>query len=354
MPEERRRDILDSVSERPEPKIQTSITINRVDGSVFQTVASTVESEIIEGSLEGIENLARLNCPPVGHCIYCRGTDNLSKEHIIPYGLNGNAVLSAASCARCRNITASFEREVLRGSMRAVRVGLKFQSRKKHHGAPLTEPLMFTRNGVSETIDLPIERFPIRLPFPKFAPPQFLAGDQNSKLKIIGATTILFGPRPEVVGKELGAQKLVFQSRRDSPVSFARMIAKIGYAMASHRDSPRQRSATPCFRSSAIQQFGGSNLRSHTRTPQIRRFLANPSEQRWRDSFPRAWNGLRSATLRCKMRLAASQTSSFVKFRQNRSDVSYARLFSVGLGRASFCIFARLENSRSIKRRSLL
>jgi hypothetical protein len=232
MPEERRRDILDSVSERPEPKIQTSITINRVDGSVFQTVASTVESEIIEGSLEGVENLARLNCPPVGHCIYCRATDNLSKEHIIPYGLNGNAVLSAASCARCRNITASFEREVLRGSMRAVRVGLKFQSRKKHHGAPLTEPLMFTRNGVSETIDLPIERFPIRLPFPKFAPPQFLAGDQNSKLKIIGATTILFGPRPEVVGKELGAQKLVFQSRRDSPVSFARMIAKIGYAMA--------------------------------------------------------------------------------------------------------------------------
>jgi hypothetical protein len=130
------------------------------------------------------------------------------------------------------NITASFEREVLRGSMRAVRVLLKFQSRKKHQGAPLTERLTFTRNGVSETIDLPIEKFPIRLPFPKFAPPRFLTGDQNSKLKVIGVVTILFGPRPEIVGKELGAQKLMFQSRRDFPVSFARMIAKIGYAMA--------------------------------------------------------------------------------------------------------------------------
>src|SRR4029077_6617698 len=81
-------------------------------------------------------------------------------------------------------------------------------------------------------IGLPIEKFPIRLPFPKFTPPQFLMGDQNCELKIIGATTILFGPRPEIVGKELGAEELVFKSRRDSPVFFARMIAKIGYAMA--------------------------------------------------------------------------------------------------------------------------
>jgi len=232
MPEERQRDNVGSVSEPPKPKIHTSITIYRADGSVFQRVGSSIKSEILEGSLEGVENLARRNYPPVGHCIYCRATDNLSREHIIPFGIKGNAVLPAASCARCRNITASFEREVLRGSMRAVRLRLKLQSRKKHEGAPLTERLRFTRNGVSETIDLPIERFPIRLPFLKFSPPRFLTVGENSGLNITGVATISFGPRPEIVGKELGAQELVLQSHRDSPVSFARMIAKIGYAMA--------------------------------------------------------------------------------------------------------------------------
>jgi len=230
--EERHRDIVGSVSEPPKPKIHTSITVYRADGSVFQRVGSSIKSEILEGSVEGVENLARQNYPPVGHCIYCGETDSLSREHIIPFGLNGNAVLAAASCARCRNITASFEREVLRGSMRTVRVLLKFQSRKKHQGAALTERLRFTRDGVSESIDLPIERFPILLPFPKFAPPRFLTGGQNSRLDVTGVATISFGPRPEIVGKELGAQELILQSRPDRPVSFARMIAKIGYAMA--------------------------------------------------------------------------------------------------------------------------
>ncbi len=40
---------------------------------------------------------------PVGRCIYCgRGPDaKLTKEHIIPYGLNGHLILPAASCEIC-------------------------------------------------------------------------------------------------------------------------------------------------------------------------------------------------------------------------------------------------------------
>jgi hypothetical protein len=232
MPEERHHDIVSSVSEPLKQKIHTSITVNRADGSVFHDIGSSTESEILECSLEGTENLARLSYPPVGRCIYCGETEDLSREHIIPFGLNGNAVLPAASCAKCRNITASFERDVLRGSMCAVRVRLKFQSRKKHQGAPLTQRLMFTRNGVSETIDLPIERFPILLRFLKFASPRFFTGRQNSGIDITGVVAILFGPRPEIVGRELGAQEIVLRSKPDHPISFARMIAKIGYGMA--------------------------------------------------------------------------------------------------------------------------
>jgi hypothetical protein len=214
------------------PKIHTSVTVNRADGSIFQDVASPIQSEILSGSLEGVENLARFNYPPVGHCIYCSRVEDLSKEHIIPFGLNGNAVLPAASCPSCCKITSAFEGKVLGGSMRAVRVLWKLQSRNKHDGAPTAERLEFIRNGVMETIDLPIEKFPILLPFPTFAPPRFLTGDQKSGIDITGVVTISFGRRPELVGRELGAQQLVLRSKPDDAAAFARMIAKIGYAMA--------------------------------------------------------------------------------------------------------------------------
>lgn len=213
-------------------KTRTNVTVKRADGSTLEEVASPIPTEVVQGSIHGIRDLARVSYPPVGHCIYCPEVQNLSKEHIIPFGLNGNAVLSAASCARCRKITGVFEAQVLRGPMRAVRVLRKIQSRKKHEGAPLTERLRFTRNGVSETVVLPIERFPILLHFPTFVPPRFLTGGQNSGIDVTGVVTISFGPRPNVVARELGAQELLLESRGDRPVPFARMIAKIGYAMA--------------------------------------------------------------------------------------------------------------------------
>lgn len=220
------------MSEPPKSKRRVTITVNRADGSLFQEITSSIESEIVEGSLEGIEDVARLKYPRVGHCIYCGEIEHLGREHVIPYGLNGNAVLLAASCAKCREITSSFEREVLRGSMWTVRVRLGFQSRKKHHKTPLTQRLTFKRNGISHTVDLPIERFPIFLRFVTFAWPRYFTEQQKSGIDITGVATILFGPGPEVVGKELGAEELIFTSARDHPTSFARMIAKIGYGMA--------------------------------------------------------------------------------------------------------------------------
>src|SRR5882724_6182652 len=66
------RDMIGGVRHSPpSPQIDTSVTVNRADGSVFQDSASHIQSEILEGSLEGVENLLRSNYPPVGYCIYC-------------------------------------------------------------------------------------------------------------------------------------------------------------------------------------------------------------------------------------------------------------------------------------------
>jgi hypothetical protein len=72
-------------------------------------------------------------CDPVGHCIYCGGTDRpsnlLSDEHIVSYAVNGNLVLPKSSCGECRLIIEQFEVRVLRGPMRAVRAIRKLRTR---------------------------------------------------------------------------------------------------------------------------------------------------------------------------------------------------------------------------------
>ncbi len=76
---------------------------------------------------------------PANRCIYCGDRNEpLSREHIIPYGLNGNFTLKNASCDNCANITKRFEEEYLRGPIWAVRSLLKFTSRRP---APETIPL---------------------------------------------------------------------------------------------------------------------------------------------------------------------------------------------------------------------
>ena len=59
----------------------------------------------------------------VGRCIYCDGTDGLTREHVIPRGLMGNIspdaqhealVLGKASCATCTPITRDLEGRVPR------------------------------------------------------------------------------------------------------------------------------------------------------------------------------------------------------------------------------------------------
>jgi HNH endonuclease len=62
--------------------------------------------------------------PEVGVCIYCGSTNQLEDEHIVPFGLGGNAILPAASCRTCAVVTSRFELSVLRGPMRPIRVAL--------------------------------------------------------------------------------------------------------------------------------------------------------------------------------------------------------------------------------------
>jgi len=216
----------------PAAKTKVTVTIRRGDTGEPIEATSLGPGEVLQAATDGIEDLGKVVYPPVGCCIYCPATDDLRREHIIPFGLGGTAVLPAASCSRCARITGVFEAQVLRGPMRAVRVLRRLRSRSKHAGAPGTQRLKVVRSGVTETVEIPIEQYPILLHFPTFAPPRFLTGQDGSGIDVTGVASVLFGPPPEEVARRLGGQSIILESEGDRPIAFARMLAKIVYAMA--------------------------------------------------------------------------------------------------------------------------
>jgi hypothetical protein len=59
---------------------------------------------------------------PLGRCVYCGSTHQLSTEHIVPRGLGGNIIFPRASCEKCRKITHAFETICMRQNFLYFRV----------------------------------------------------------------------------------------------------------------------------------------------------------------------------------------------------------------------------------------
>ena len=180
-----------------------------------------------------VPTLDRKRYNAVGLCIYCGAVNDLSDEHIVPFGLGGNLVLPKSSCRTCAKITSRFERIVLRGPFRPIRVFRGIQSRRKHRDAPTSLPLRIRREGEDwETIFLPHNDYPILLNFfvldvPGCDDPEYVKG-----VRLRGQITYSFGPRPGEVMSRLGVKQIKLPSQQYHPVDFAKMTAKVAYSMA--------------------------------------------------------------------------------------------------------------------------
>lgn len=168
----------------------------------------------------------------VGVCIYCGATDNLTNEHILPFGLSGSSILPKSSCQQCAAITGKVEQDILRGSFSPVRVFRDLKSRSKHKDAPRQIEVAITRNNNHEVILLNIDEAPILLPFPIYPlPSHCLSKESMIGILVSGHHTIRFGSDPLDIAKRLGGSKIDIDVQL-KPVEFARMIAKVGYAFA--------------------------------------------------------------------------------------------------------------------------
>jgi len=180
----------------------------------------------------GLEKLERKAYAPFGRCIYCDSTEELTDEHIIPFGLGGTLVLPESSCRDCADKTSKIERKVLRGELWPVRIHRALRSRRKHRHAPKKYPLTIIRKDQEEVVEVPLEEFPILVPFLEFAPARLAIGQESKDgIDVKGIVTVSFGPSPEEVLRRLGGTAIK-PYVRTHPVPFARLVAKIGYAMA--------------------------------------------------------------------------------------------------------------------------
>jgi len=168
----------------------------------------------------------------IGRCIYCRSTDNLSDEHVIPYGLGSTWVLRKASCRQCASITSGFEREVLRPMLGEFRAALGIQTRRKAE-RPKTSELKLERRGVLEPITIPVGDCVQLLPLPVFPPPGYFRGrDLTERLKTRGIEVNYIGAgKSRALGRASGADAVrrPFSCR---PLPFARLICKIAHGAA--------------------------------------------------------------------------------------------------------------------------
>lgn len=224
--------------------------------------------------------------PPYGSCIYCGRTADLRTEHIVPYGLEGNLKLPKSTCGKCADRTSKIERAVLRGDFRVVRLYRGLPSRRKHADAPELYTLTITRDGQVQQIEVPLDEYPVILHFPIFPPPRILTTvEKRPGIDVRGVDTISFGPNPLEVMRKLGAQS-IGATLTLRPAEFARMVAKIGYAMAAATGAlkelaePSPLPAMILGDDNAIGHFVGTIEQSNTSHPSLHRVLVVADKER--------------------------------------------------------------------------
>jgi len=168
-----------------------------------------------------------------GQCIYCGATDRpLHREHIVPYGLNGEWILRRASCLECAKIISKIELQILHIELSAARAALNFPTRRKDK-RPRKFPVVISRGGKEEIANVSLLEHPTTMTLPIFELPAYLDKRSYEKgIDVSGVVTIQVGGPPlKQIAEKYDTDTLLLKATLQ-PVAFARLLAKIAYGFA--------------------------------------------------------------------------------------------------------------------------
>ena len=177
--------------------------------------------------------------PPVGQCIYCGDTTDLTIEHIIPHGLGGKLELPESSCLKCCKLTSTFEHTCLRTMYGPLRLLYNLPSRRKKK-RPKTLPLKVKLTPSDEWTYTKVEqeKYPFLILFPHLIIPKEISNDFTSdyqgpatnKFWIRGASpSFVFNDLLKQLVSELGVHSIMPEAKAQIS-EFCQMLAKIGHS----------------------------------------------------------------------------------------------------------------------------
>lgn len=188
--------------------------------AAYDGLASFGEQEALEGTVVTVnyDPMPAVRFDPVGSCIYCGAVDDLSDEHIIPFGMGGRWVLPASSCLGCAAITSAFERRLLQsGAWWPLRRALEIGSRRPRRQPNAFQATEKTLKG-TRSITVSIGDHPLCMVLLRFEPPACLSGrplPEGGELAVIARGIDVLPLRP-LIGtndSEIGWAGSLTQSR---------------------------------------------------------------------------------------------------------------------------------------------
>ena len=97
--------------------------------------------------------------------MYCGDQSGLTREHIVPHGLNGNLVLPESSCVKCAEVTSKVELSVLRDTFGMLREKHGIKSRKRTKRPPFERSIEIL-GASSESFPLSASQLPSLIALP--------------------------------------------------------------------------------------------------------------------------------------------------------------------------------------------
>lgn len=174
--------------------------------------------------------------PRIGRCVYCSAKNDLTDEHVLPYGLGGNFILKAASCKACAKITGALEQRLLRGQWWSYRKRLGIQTRSK--GYPAYRPVKLKQIlGGSIEARVRSDDYPVIM-FLTFDAPSALSGITRTDYPSASAMYLkTIAPMPNQLLIDGQMKLLTHGEQIEFPVNFdagdlARFLAKVAHGFA--------------------------------------------------------------------------------------------------------------------------
>jgi hypothetical protein len=179
----------------------------------------------------GTSSSGILRYAPVGCCIYCGrdgSANELGDEHIVPFALQGQAILPKSSCKECADITSAFEGRCAHAMYRSLRITQNIQTRRPKK-RPKTLPMRSSTTG--QIVEMPIQGVITTIPTVQFRPPGYFRNPLIKETNWTGATLgVQTGsPRNIQIWQDYSSPDFSVEQGFDLD-SFARMMAKIAHA----------------------------------------------------------------------------------------------------------------------------